>query len=78
MGDVLLTYDEYGREYVRRIICCNILFISMLALTAVFSIVDGFVALLAALSASVVSIVYAFYFIHKNPPAETQSASLKV
>ena len=69
MGDVLLTYEESGREYVRRLICVNILFLSFMALGAVFSIVDASIALLAALLASLASIAYAFYFIQKNPPA---------
>jgi hypothetical protein len=72
MGDLFLTYDDTGREYCRRLIFCNILFYIMMAFAVVFYMVDIIIILLAAVSVAVASLVYALYFIQKNPPTRPE------
>lgn len=70
MGDVFLQYNETGRRYFRRLIYVNILFYILVAIIFVITTVNIVILLLIVFSASIVSIVYAVYFIHKNPPME--------
>ncbi|MHA2141029.1 MAG: hypothetical protein ACXADC_13510 [Candidatus Thorarchaeota archaeon] len=68
MGDVFLNYDEAGRAYFRRLVYCNILFYLMLAFAVVFIMVDIIIVIIAGLLVAIASLLYAFYFIQKNPP----------
>jgi hypothetical protein len=70
MGDVFINYNEYGKKYLKRIFYLNIVFyiIAGIALLLFFS--EIIIIISAASFLAVVSLIYAFYFIHKNPPIE--------
>lgn len=70
MGDFLILDDETGRRYFRRLIYINILLYVLVAIIFVVSTVDVVITLLVASGVSIASLVYAIYFIHKNPPME--------
>jgi hypothetical protein len=70
MGDVFINYNEYGKKYLKRIFYLNIVFyiIAGIALLLFFS--EIIIIISAASFLAVISLIYAFYFIHKNPPIE--------
>jgi hypothetical protein len=70
MGDVFINYNEYGKKYLKRIFYLNIMFyiIAGIALLLFFS--EIIVIVSAASFLAVISLIYALYFIHKNPPIE--------
>lgn len=70
MGDVFITYDEYGQKYIRRIIYLNVLLYVVAAILFVLYMVDALTVVLIAVIATMVSFFYVLYFIHKHPPAE--------
>lgn len=70
MGDFFLQYDETGKRYFRRLIYINILFYVLVAFIFIITAVDIVILLFIAFSASIISIVYAISFIHKNPPMQ--------
>lgn len=70
MGDFLLVHDESGKRYFRRIIYVNILFYAAMGFLFILYIIDLLILVLGAVVAALASLVYAVYFILKNPPAE--------
>ncbi|MFX1483562.1 MAG: hypothetical protein ACFFCP_10265 [Promethearchaeota archaeon] len=70
MGDFFLTHNEEGREYLRRIFYVNVLFYIMMGLAAVVFMVDFVFLLMLAGLVAVSSLLYAAYFVLKNPPQE--------
>jgi len=70
MGDFFLVHDETGKRYFRRLIYVNIIFYILAAIVYIVATVDVVILLSIAFSASIVSVVYAIYFIQKNPPME--------
>ena len=70
MGDFFIQYDDSGRRYFRRLIYANILLYVLMVIVFVVSSVDIVILLLTACSVSIISIVNAIYFIHRNPPKE--------
>jgi hypothetical protein len=72
MGDVFLTYDETGRAYFRRLVVLNILALTVFAFIFVVTTVDIIVVILPAAFVAGASLVYALFFISKNPPIEPE------
>ncbi len=70
MGDVFITYDEYGKKYIRRMIYLNVLLYVMMGILFLLFMVDTLILMLTAIIATIVSFVYVLYFIQKHPPAE--------
>ncbi|MFW9961339.1 MAG: hypothetical protein ACFFDV_09990 [Candidatus Thorarchaeota archaeon] len=70
MGDVLITYDEYGQKYLRRVVYLNVLLYIMMGILFLLFTVDILILILTAIIAVMVSFVYVLYFIHRHPPAE--------
>lgn len=77
MGDFLLVHDESGRGYYERVIFLTIL----LCVIGVFSVISLRVnivaAIVIALLGSVVLVLFAGYFIYKNPPQEASEVETR-
>ncbi|MBY8997865.1 MAG: hypothetical protein KGD60_09040 [Candidatus Thorarchaeota archaeon] len=71
MGDVYLTYDD-GGTYFRRWVYLNILVLIVTGFFFVVTTVDIIIILLPAALVAGTSLVYALYFIRKNPPIEPE------
>ena len=72
MGDVYLTYDESGRAYFRRWVYLNILVLVVTGFFFLFTTVDIIIIILPAALIAGSSLVYALYFIRKNPPIKPE------
>jgi hypothetical protein len=70
MGDVFINYDEYGKRYLKRMIYLNVLLYIIMGFAFLFFIADVLIILLIAVLTTAASLVYALYFIRKNPPRE--------
>lgn len=70
MGDFFLTYDESGKAYLRRLFYFNVLFYPVMGLVAVVYMIDVLVVIFAASLLACGSLIYAAYFIIRNPPME--------
>jgi hypothetical protein len=67
MGDVYLTYGD-GGAYFRRWVYLNIVVLIVMGLFFLFTTVDIIFIVLPAAVMAISSLVYALYFIRKNPP----------
>ena len=70
MGDVYLTYDERGKAYFRRWVYLNILTLIVWGIIFIVTNVDIIFIILPAGFVAGTSLIYALYFIRKNPPNE--------
>ena len=70
MGDFFLTYDESGKAYLRRLFYFNVLLYPVMGLVAVVYMVDILVVIFSASLLACGSLIYAVYFILRNPPME--------
>ncbi len=72
MGDVILVYDEYGRKHYRRLFWMNVFLYIGLGFIFIVGLVDLIIIMSVAFSIAIISLIYALYFIRKNPPIEME------
>jgi hypothetical protein len=70
MGDVFISYDEYGKKYLRRIVYLTVLLYIVMGIAFVLFMADILILLLAVILTAAASLAYALYFIHKHPPLD--------
>ncbi len=70
MGDFFLTHTDEGRAYLRRLFYLNILWIIIIAFLTIVFMVDLTILIIAAALLASASLIYALYFVIKNPPIE--------
>ncbi|MHA3964277.1 MAG: hypothetical protein AM325_012155 [Candidatus Thorarchaeota archaeon SMTZ1-45] len=68
MGDVILVYDEYGRTHYKRLFWMNVVLYVILGIIVIVGLVDLIIIVVVAFSIAMLSLIYALYFIRKNPP----------
>ncbi len=68
MGDFFLTHDQTGRAYLRRLFYCNILIYVLMAVFVVVYLVDIIILILVVALTAIASLIYALYFVLRNPP----------
>jgi len=70
MGDFFLIHNDEGKAYLRRLFYVNILLYAVMAFLAIINMVDLIILILSAAILAIASLIYALYFILKNPPIE--------
>jgi len=70
MGDFLLTHNEEGRAYFRRLIYLNILLYIIGAIIIVVLVVDTITLIIIVSIILIATILHILHYLHKNPPSE--------
>ncbi|TFG06908.1 hypothetical protein EU522_01205 [Candidatus Thorarchaeota archaeon] len=68
VGDFILTHDDSGKAYLRRIIYLNVVLCFVGIIAFIVFTFDIIILVVIAIFGLSLSLLYVGYFIYKNPP----------